>query len=383
MVSAVQSRPNYYELLGLTPTASDEEITNAFAKAMGMFGFQPMALAAQISAAFETLRNPAKRKDYDRSIGLAKELEPKPQPWALAAQPGGTPFFGLKPAEPAGQRQPAAPQRPTPRVDPLHRPAAPSEPRVAPFIAAALREPPTQAPDRRPVPPLEAKEEPGLPPQIKRNLDDILAAARATIPSDPQERPVEWRKPALLVGGVILAVGLIGGLAGMSAGGDAADSQQNESKLTIPVPAAKAAVAPEGSTPGRFEAGSQTSAAEATTARSSRHHSQRQPRAFEKSAIDGIEAAISQPEASLGVDAATEQASASVPATETVTASLPLPNKVIARTIDRIGYACGSVASASAVEGADGVYKINCTSGQSYQASPVHGRYHFRRLGRQ
>ena len=149
MVSAVQSRPNYYELLGLTPAATDDEITNAFAKAMGMFGFQPMALAAQISAAFETLRNPAKRKDYDRSIGLAKEPEPQPQPWAVAAQRGGTPFFALKPAGPAAQHPPEA-AKPAPRADPLHRPAAPSEPRVAPFIAEALREPPKRTPSERP-----------------------------------------------------------------------------------------------------------------------------------------------------------------------------------------------------------------------------------------
>jgi hypothetical protein len=108
-----------------------------------------------------------------------------------------------------------------------------------------------------------------------------------------------------------------------------------------------------------------------------------QPQAFEKSALDGIESAISQPEASPGVDPPVEQASAETPATEAVAASLPLPKSVIARTIDRIGYACGSVASATAVDGTEGVYRINCTSGQSYQASPVHGRYHFRRLGRQ
>jgi hypothetical protein len=61
-------------------------------------------------------------------------------------------------------------------------------------------------------------------------------------------------------------------------------------------------------------------------------------------------------------------------------ASLPLPKAVIARTIHRIGYSCGEVASATAVEGqAPGVYKITCTSGQSYQAKPVRGRYHFRR----
>lgn len=62
-------------------------------------------------------------------------------------------------------------------------------------------------------------------------------------------------------------------------------------------------------------------------------------------------------------------------------AKLPLPNLVIARTIERIGYACGAVVSATALDGdKPGVYKVTCTSGRSYQARPVHGRYHFRRL---
>ena len=62
-------------------------------------------------------------------------------------------------------------------------------------------------------------------------------------------------------------------------------------------------------------------------------------------------------------------------------AKLPLPNLVIARTIERIGYACGAVVSATALDGDEqGVYKVTCTSGRSYQARPVHGRYHFRRL---
>lgn len=64
----------------------------------------------------------------------------------------------------------------------------------------------------------------------------------------------------------------------------------------------------------------------------------------------------------------------------TLAVKLPLPNTVIARTIERIGYACGAVASATALEGDEpGAYKVTCTSGQSYQARPVHGRYHFRR----
>jgi hypothetical protein len=62
--------------------------------------------------------------------------------------------------------------------------------------------------------------------------------------------------------------------------------------------------------------------------------------------------------------------------------ALPLPDRTIARTIERIGYACGQVASTSAVDGASGVFKVTCTSGQAYQARPVGGRYHFRRWGR-
>jgi hypothetical protein len=63
-----------------------------------------------------------------------------------------------------------------------------------------------------------------------------------------------------------------------------------------------------------------------------------------------------------------------------VAVNLPLPNTVIARTIERIGYTCGEVASAAPLgSGEPGVFKVTCTSGQSYQARPVHGRYHFRR----
>ena len=48
-------------------------------------------------------------------------------------------------------------------------------------------------------------------------------------------------------------------------------------------------------------------------------------------------------------------------------------------TIGHIGYSCGSIASATPV-GSDGVFTVTCTSGHSYRASPVRGRYHFRRL---
>jgi hypothetical protein len=63
-------------------------------------------------------------------------------------------------------------------------------------------------------------------------------------------------------------------------------------------------------------------------------------------------------------------------------ARLPLSNAVIARTIARIGYPCGRVAATAAAEGgAPGAFTVTCTSGHSYRAAPVGGRYHFRRVG--
>jgi hypothetical protein len=71
----------------------------------------------------------------------------------------------------------------------------------------------------------------------------------------------------------------------------------------------------------------------------------------------------------------------SEPEPQAVAASMPLPSGTVARTIERIGYSCGKVASTAAVDGSPGVFTVTCTSGQRYQASPVHGRYRFRKLG--
>ena len=73
MVTAVRSRSNHYETLGLAPSASDDDIRRAFARMMGMFGAHPVVAATSVSAAFEVLRNPAKRRAYDRAIGLVPE----------------------------------------------------------------------------------------------------------------------------------------------------------------------------------------------------------------------------------------------------------------------------------------------------------------------
>jgi hypothetical protein len=66
------------------------------------------------------------------------------------------------------------------------------------------------------------------------------------------------------------------------------------------------------------------------------------------------------------------------PVAAAVPASLPLSNAAIARTIGRIGYSCGRVASTTAIEGS--AFKVTCTSGDTYRAAPIRGRYRFKRL---
>lgn len=68
-------------------------------------------------------------------------------------------------------------------------------------------------------------------------------------------------------------------------------------------------------------------------------------------------------------------------APEAPPARLPLPNATIARTIDRIGYRCGSVVSAAAAERngeGQAVYRIACSSGETYRGTNRGGRMVFR-----
>src|SRR4051794_2766333 len=104
MVSSVRSRPNHYETLGLAPSAREQEIAEAFARKMGELRWHPVGSKAVICIAYETLRNPDKRREYDRSLGLISKSAPRqwgfavtPQRWAFIA--AGLPEFTL-PGEP-------------------------------------------------------------------------------------------------------------------------------------------------------------------------------------------------------------------------------------------------------------------------------------------
>ena len=74
MSSTVKSRPNHYEVLGLTPAATGDEIAQAFARELGLLRPRPFGSLAEVTVAYETLRDRIKREAYDISLGL----KPKP-----------------------------------------------------------------------------------------------------------------------------------------------------------------------------------------------------------------------------------------------------------------------------------------------------------------
>jgi hypothetical protein len=174
---------------------------------------------------------------------------------------------------------------------------------------------------------------------------------------------------------LVLAAGGVGIAAGLSAGGEAG----GVAAVTVPLPDAKlktkvaAAAAPPAAKAGgeRAEQPVRPEPVEALA------ESRPEPRVASAAPppsdrIESIASGLVESQPALADAVA-------APAPEAVAAGLPLPKSVIARTIDRIGFSCGSVASASAVEGSAGVFRIDCSSGQSYRAAPVQGRYHFRR----
>jgi hypothetical protein len=344
MESSVRPRPNYYDMLGLSPAATQEEIGRAFGKAMGMFAAHGAQAAAQLGIAFETLRDPARRRAYDAVLGVRRE--PEPRQWTMSV-PGQT-TRGLV-AQP---------------------PVRPASETLARLQRLAEPEPLTRA---------EPQVEPCEPAESKITLQAIDAVART------RDMPViEWKRPVLTVAALFVAAGLIGALAGSSL----LDSQPVPQGRTRPIFGRVATKAP----PAGSVAAPATAPAPVPTLAEARQ-TVIAPRARHGRAALQVEAApavLPAQAQSEGSASATGQAAdmstgagdapVASSAVGTIAASgLPLAASVMAKTIERIGYACGSVASASAADGAAGVYKVTCTSGDTYRAAPVSGRYHFRR----
>jgi hypothetical protein len=375
MASSVGSRPTHYETLGLKPTASRQEIADAFARAMGMFGAHPLADAARIGAAFEVLRDPERRRAYDEALGL--KAKPHPVFSTYASQWSGTGFIG------SGWRPESAPAASPPSPPPAEEPRRgaepPAEPRIASFIAESLRDiarpaAAEAAPEPKPAPKLEPVPE-AKPERIPPVHFDELPWARGEVEDAPavgDARPIEWKRIGMVAGGLVIGAGLIGALAGSWVKDDV--QTQAGPSLSAELPAAKPRVAaPAPAAPVMAEA-VQTQP-EVHAAPASRTAPAPEPPAEQP--VAEVQPFEAPPPAD--VAEASAELAADPLAPKPVAAAMPLPNVVVARTIERIGYSCGEVASTSAMEG-DGVFKVTCTSGQSYRAAPVHGRYRFKRL---
>lgn len=366
MISTVRARRNHYETLGLTPSASDEEIARAYAREIRAPRPSAFGGLVEVSVAYETLRDPARRRAHDVALGLNRE--PARPAYSATARWAGT-FVGAAVARPMRDVLPApAPSAQPPEPAPeLAKPKLPAEPEAAPFIAASPPDPvrPQPEPPRAPDPVTK------IEPQASRAQPS--GQVEELHWDEAEHRTVEWKRPAIIVGVPVAAVVLIGAVLGWQAG-----KGEEQPQVTTALPPAKPRPATAMASP---PAASEPAYSVAEV----------QPHRFPRAAVrikhsraaptPSEDPLAAQPEPSQVADSVAEPvAVAQAPAVETA-AAMPLPRAVIARTIHRIGYACGEVASTSAVEGARGVYYVTCSSGATYQAKPVRGRYHFRRVG--
>ena len=341
MASTVKSRPNHYEVLGLTPTASTDEIARAFAMEISIFRPHGFGGIADVTVAYETLRNPARRRAYDSALGLNAKREPEPAHLLSSSGVGGASFLG----------------RPGPFAEPAEPPAK-SE--TTPFIAAAPRE--LASPE-----PLRKTAEAATPqPQPQPRFEALSTSEDADL---GEEGSTPWKRIGIAAGGVALAVGILGAWAGWMTGNGAVPQPDRAAKVALPPPTTFAVGDPA-------QAGAALPVEQPRAARPKRPTLAAAPpeRHRPASRLASLDEQLAEPVAAPADAPATEAAPVSP-----VAASLPLSNGVIARTIARIGYPCGEVASTTAGSN-PGVFTVTCTSGHSYQAAPVRGRYHFRRL---
>jgi len=347
MASTIATKPSHYDVLGLAPTASGEDIARAFAREMSPMRPQPLGGIALVTAAFETLRDPARRRAYDESIGLRKAPPPVPK---SELRRDSWPFI-------ASARVTAAS---FPVADPV-----PSAPRK-------------EIEQRRP--------EPVRPPEIQAHPEPVAPQQSYRLPPQPVESElhadgaIDWKRPAMIGGALFLGVAMLGAWVGWEAGNDM-EQEPAKQGVTLAVPKARAATATSlpAETPTMADARPERREKPAAAARprAVRTAPSPEPVLAEAQETEAIQAGEIAEEITVRP---AEGDAALVAATP---AKLPLPNSVVARTIGRIGYSCGQVASTAAVEGgAPGVFKVTCTSGQSFRAAPVRGRYHFRRWGR-
>lgn len=344
MASQAAGLSNHYEVLGISPTASRDEIGVAFERALGNFA-RPLSTTLHIYQAFEVLRQPDKRREYDRSIGLAPPPGP---PQFLIRSQARAPF--------------AVAARATESADHERE----LEPAVLPLEADVAAEP-RKAAD----------------PALDELVDSILAEGRAEKAAlrDAQRRPQDWRRIGIAAGVLMIGASVFGGLAGVSASGPATGEAAVGAPRPSPSPyLAGSAPSAELGVNDEAPAGDEEPAAPATERKINPLVIPPEVEAALAERANPIPAAEAaspaEPASAPSVDPLAPEPAPT--ATETAAAELPLPKATIARTIQKIGYPCAGVSSVAPVNGG-GVFKVTCATGHSYRAAPVAGRYRFKK----
>jgi len=374
MVDTVKTRRTNYEVLGLEPTATSDEIEQAFAAAIGIFRPHRFGGVAEATVAYRTLSDPARRRAYDVEIGLGAKPDPRPAPmsWRVGGQ------FMTATATPVMRPVIGRPALPEPQVEarpPVEQVTKrPAEPAATPFIAATLHELASPEPLRER---LEARAR--AQPEVKpSDAPKAVAERRVDLALDdgadePEAGVTPWKAIGIVVGALAAVVALFGAWVGWDSV-SSAEPVENSAKAALPPPTTyivgdPAAAAHE---PVLDEA---RSLPPKRTARAA----PRVERKRASSPLAGLEQQLAAASPTPAPDNPAAPAEDATPAAPAATAaSMPLSNGTIARTIARIGYPCGSVASTSQILGQ--AFTVTCTSGHKYRAAPVRGRYHFRRL---
>ena len=382
MSGFVRSRLNYYEVLRVSPTADGDEIDRAFGREGSVYRPHAFGGLAELCMAYETLRDPIKRRAYDASLGL------EPEPSTRNRSIGARQESAANALAPPALVEELATNAPLPMaLRSMHQqwPNAPAARTLGSVKAGSLRQP--SALKAGPIAPPAMKPALALGPGAELHTGPAQRIGRGDTPNlsiedflGVEARPLDWKRTGIAVGTVIVAACLLGGVAGWWWSGVASEPPQPENAVSVSLPPAQPKLALTAPQPAAQPVRTAAPVAEsdrpkpivAAKSRTEPRASASQPAAVEE-----------PPQPIPGVTSLSDQAVEETPAASAVAAAMPLPNKVIARTIDRIGYACGSVSATAPVEGgASGIYKVTCTSGQSFQASPVNGRYRFRRWER-
>lgn len=355
MSTTLEARANHYEILGLSPDASQAEIKYAFAREISSLKPRAFGGLADVSIAYGTLSDPARRLAYDASLGI--DRRPPPPPTALQLH--------LE----------------------MHKSLPPRrEDNVGAFIAAALRsreQRPSEDGFAATAP--ETLFEPAVPA--------VSRALRMLRPGEPDQPAAafEWKRPGLTIGALFAGAALIGITAGLWSQKEIAEPATSAS-VELPDPGPVKTEPAAATAPVRAMAAPATPAAAPTPLEAKAKAVRRPPQAaaLAESKPDPApsptpapqaakaDPAASQPAETAGVAADASSGSTSPTASQ---AAIPLPAATVAATIRKIGYSCGQVTSQSPA-GDEGVFIVTCSSGESYRAAPVNGRYRFKRLGK-